>query len=60
MERRPMTPEEWIAYKQREIQRNKDIHCLYVAARHQRELDEYIREREQTNNFINQLVDEYE
>lgn len=31
MERKAMTTAEWIAYKKREIQRNKDIHCPYVA-----------------------------
>lgn len=60
MERKAMTTAEWIAYKKREIQRNKDIHCPYVAARHQRELEDFLREQEQINDFINQQVEEYE
>ena len=60
MERKAMTTAEWIACKKREIQRNKDIHCPYVAARHQRELEDFMREQEQINDFINQQVEEYE
>ncbi len=60
MERKAMTTAEWIAYKKREIQRNKDIHCPYVAARHQRELEDFLREQGQINDFITQQVEEYE
>ena len=55
-----MTAEEWIAYKEREIRRNMEINCPYVAERHRRELEDFFREQEENSNFINKQVEAYE